>query len=42
MNEPQKLYAQWNKPGLFHTKIHTKDYVLYGFIYIKYPEKLIP
>ena len=35
MNEPQKLYARWNKPGI-------KDYVFYGSIYIKYPEKLIP
>lgn len=35
MNEPQKLYAQWNNPG-------TKDYVFCGSIYVKYPEILIP
>lgn len=35
MNGLQKFYAKWKKSG-------TKDYILYGSICIKFPEKVIP
>ena len=32
INEPWKHYAKWTKPV-------TKDYLLYDFIYMEYPEQ---